>query len=73
MRAMANEERSDIESSGPILHVIVIGFHHKKGCQVHFIPLVVNNGFCKFERRLDCTSVVCEGGYVLVHKLKHEP
>lgn len=22
------------ESNGPILHVIVIGFHHKKGCQV---------------------------------------
>lgn len=22
------------ESAGPILHVIVVGFHHKKGCQV---------------------------------------
>ena len=21
-------------ASGPILHVIVVGFHHKKGCQV---------------------------------------
>ncbi|XP_074094307.1 late secretory pathway protein AVL9 homolog isoform X1 [Cotesia typhae] len=30
------------ESTGPILHVIVIGFHHKKGCQVEysFPPLV---------------------------------
>ncbi|XP_077279126.1 late secretory pathway protein AVL9 homolog [Temnothorax americanus] len=30
------------ESSGPILHVIVVGFHHKKGCQVEysFPPLV---------------------------------
>lgn len=22
------------ESENPILHVIVVGFHHKKGCQV---------------------------------------
>ncbi|XP_014218244.1 late secretory pathway protein AVL9 homolog isoform X2 [Copidosoma floridanum] len=30
------------ESGGPILHVIVVGFHHKKGCQVEysFPPLV---------------------------------
>ncbi|CAK9796481.1 Late secretory pathway protein AVL9 homolog [Anthophora plagiata] len=30
------------ESVGPILHVIVVGFHHKKGCQVEysFPPLV---------------------------------
>ncbi|KAG7209136.1 hypothetical protein KM043_015280 [Ampulex compressa] len=30
------------ESAGPILHVIVVGFHHKKGCQVEysFPPLV---------------------------------
>ncbi|KZC14924.1 Late secretory pathway protein AVL9 like protein [Dufourea novaeangliae] len=30
------------ESIGPILHVIVVGFHHKKGCQVEysFPPLV---------------------------------
>lgn len=24
------------ESNGPILHVIVVGFHHKKGCQVEY-------------------------------------
>lgn len=24
------------ETEGPILHIIVIGFHHKKGCQVEF-------------------------------------
>lgn len=30
------------ESIGPILHVIVVGFHHKKGCQVEysFPPMV---------------------------------
>ncbi|XP_043478388.1 late secretory pathway protein AVL9 homolog [Leptopilina heterotoma] len=30
------------ETEGPILHIIVIGFHHKKGCQVEFSfpPLV---------------------------------
>ncbi|XP_011297232.1 late secretory pathway protein AVL9 homolog [Fopius arisanus] len=30
------------ETGGPILHVIVVGFHHKKGCQVEysFPPLV---------------------------------
>ncbi|XP_015515722.2 late secretory pathway protein AVL9 homolog [Neodiprion lecontei] len=30
------------ESTGPILHVIVVGFHHKKGCQVEYSypPLV---------------------------------
>lgn len=33
---MANERRNVSESSGPILHVIVIGFHHKKGCQVEY-------------------------------------
>lgn len=26
------------ESNGPILHVIVVGFHHKKGCQVNHVP-----------------------------------
>lgn len=32
------------ESEGPILYVIVVGFHHKKGCQVEysFPPLVPN-------------------------------
>uniref|UniRef100_A0A0C9QR14 AVL9_0 protein n=1 Tax=Fopius arisanus TaxID=64838 RepID=A0A0C9QR14_9HYME len=24
------------ETGGPILHVIVVGFHHKKGCQVSY-------------------------------------
>ena len=29
------ESSSDVTS--PILHVVVVGFHHKKGCQVTFI------------------------------------
>ncbi|CAB3372827.1 Hypothetical predicted protein [Cloeon dipterum] len=34
-------------TNGPILHVIVIGFHHKKGCQVEFSypPLVPGTAF----------------------------
>lgn len=37
MIVQSSRERNDsimAESSGPILHVIVVGFHHKKGCQV---------------------------------------
>jgi hypothetical protein len=34
---MADEATNISESNGPILHVIVVGFHHKKGCQVCFI------------------------------------
>lgn len=29
------------ESIGPILHVIVVGFHHKKGCQVNIILTIL--------------------------------
>ncbi|OXU20890.1 hypothetical protein TSAR_010151, partial [Trichomalopsis sarcophagae] len=39
----SNDNRVEMaESAGPILHVIVVGFHHKKGCQVEysFPPLV---------------------------------
>lgn len=35
------------ESAGPILHVIVIGFHHKKGCQVRNQNQINNNLFLK--------------------------
>lgn len=27
------------DGKGPILHVLVVGFHHKKGCQVIFVWL----------------------------------
>ncbi|XP_047111178.1 late secretory pathway protein AVL9 homolog [Schistocerca piceifrons] len=39
---MATETNNMKEVTGPILHVIVVGFHHKKGCQVEysFPPLI---------------------------------
>ncbi|KAK7793388.1 hypothetical protein R5R35_009268 [Gryllus longicercus] len=39
---MANEEKRMKETLNPILHVVVVGFHHKKGCQVEysFPPLI---------------------------------
>lgn len=30
------EEGSEKKSAGPILHVLVVGFHHKRGCQVEY-------------------------------------
>jgi hypothetical protein len=31
------EGGEDVSSSSlPILHVVVVGFHHKKGCQVEY-------------------------------------
>ncbi|XP_037550213.1 late secretory pathway protein AVL9 homolog [Nematolebias whitei] len=34
------------EGKGPVLHIVVVGFHHKKGCQVEFSypPLLPNEG-----------------------------
>uniref|UniRef100_A0A8C9WF03 AVL9 homolog (S. cerevisiase) n=1 Tax=Scleropages formosus TaxID=113540 RepID=A0A8C9WF03_SCLFO len=34
------------EPRGPVLHIVVVGFHHKKGCQVEFSypPLVPEEG-----------------------------
>ncbi|XP_034023595.1 late secretory pathway protein AVL9 homolog [Thalassophryne amazonica] len=34
------------ESKGPVLHIVVVGFHHKKGCQVEFSypPLMPDEG-----------------------------
>uniref|UniRef100_A0A3B3U3X7 AVL9 homolog (S. cerevisiase) n=1 Tax=Poecilia latipinna TaxID=48699 RepID=A0A3B3U3X7_9TELE len=34
------------EMKGPVLHIVVVGFHHKKGCQVEFSypPLMPNEG-----------------------------
>lgn len=28
------ESQSRDEVKGPVLHIVVVGFHHKKGCQV---------------------------------------
>ncbi|XP_071446347.1 late secretory pathway protein AVL9 homolog [Hetaerina americana] len=33
---MTEENKNPGPSKGPILHVIVVGFHHKKGCQVEY-------------------------------------
>uniref|UniRef100_A0A3B3SLS9 AVL9 homolog (S. cerevisiase) n=1 Tax=Paramormyrops kingsleyae TaxID=1676925 RepID=A0A3B3SLS9_9TELE len=34
------------ETKGPVLHIVVVGFHHKKGCQVEFSypPLLPEEG-----------------------------
>ncbi|XP_059474861.1 late secretory pathway protein AVL9 homolog [Neocloeon triangulifer] len=42
-----NPQESATAEAGPILHVIVIGFHHKKGCQVEYSypPLVPGGAF----------------------------
>ncbi|XP_028289769.1 late secretory pathway protein AVL9 homolog [Gouania willdenowi] len=34
------------EAKGPVLHIVVVGFHHKKGCQVEFSypPLLPDEG-----------------------------
>ncbi|MED6280929.1 late secretory pathway protein avl9, partial [Characodon lateralis] len=34
------------EVKGPVLHIVVVGFHHKKGCQVEFSypPLMPDEG-----------------------------
>ncbi|CAN2389622.1 cell migration [Pristimantis euphronides] len=33
--------------AGPVLHIVVVGFHHKKGCQVEFSypPLIPGEGY----------------------------
>ncbi|XP_014241990.1 late secretory pathway protein AVL9 homolog [Cimex lectularius] len=46
----------DTEKDGPVLHVAVIGFHHKKGCQVEFsYPPLVPGG--------DVTCTECPPGW----------
>uniref|UniRef100_A0A1A8PR47 AVL9 homolog (S. cerevisiase) n=1 Tax=Nothobranchius rachovii TaxID=451742 RepID=A0A1A8PR47_9TELE len=37
---------SEAEGKGPVLHIVVVGFHHKKGCQVEFSypPLMPDEG-----------------------------
>lgn len=37
------------EGKGPVLHIVVVGFHHKKGCQVRnlYLMLIVANRLIK--------------------------
>ncbi|XP_040921602.1 late secretory pathway protein AVL9 homolog [Toxotes jaculatrix] len=41
---MESHGRDDVK--GPVLHIVVVGFHHKKGCQVEFSypPLMPDEG-----------------------------
>ena len=36
----------DVDNTNPVLHVLVIGFHHRKGCQVEYSwpPVIPENG-----------------------------
>ncbi|XP_029979217.1 late secretory pathway protein AVL9 homolog [Sphaeramia orbicularis] len=40
------ESHGKDEAKGPVLHIVVVGFHHKKGCQVEFSypPLMPDEG-----------------------------
>ncbi|KAJ8393699.1 hypothetical protein AAFF_G00057520 [Aldrovandia affinis] len=40
------ESHGKDEPKGPVLHIVVVGFHHKKGCQVEFSypPLLPDEG-----------------------------
>ncbi|KAM4606391.1 late secretory pathway protein AVL9 homolog [Polymixia lowei] len=40
------ESHGKEEVKGPVLHIVVVGFHHKKGCQVEFSypPLIPEEG-----------------------------
>uniref|UniRef100_A0A667Y902 AVL9 homolog (S. cerevisiase) n=1 Tax=Myripristis murdjan TaxID=586833 RepID=A0A667Y902_9TELE len=40
------ESQGKEEPKGPVLHIVVVGFHHKKGCQVEFSypPLLPDEG-----------------------------
>uniref|UniRef100_A0A8C3BDH8 AVL9 cell migration associated n=2 Tax=Cairina moschata TaxID=8855 RepID=A0A8C3BDH8_CAIMO len=40
------EKRGALPPRGPVLHIVVVGFHHKKGCQVEFSypPLMPGEG-----------------------------
>ena len=38
--------KPEVNNANPVLHVLVIGFHHKKGCQVEYSwpPLIPEGG-----------------------------
>ncbi|XP_030630035.1 late secretory pathway protein AVL9 homolog [Chanos chanos] len=40
------ESHGKEENKGPVLHIVVVGFHHKKGCQVEFSypPIIPSEG-----------------------------
>uniref|UniRef100_A0A8C6SHV8 AVL9 cell migration associated n=1 Tax=Neogobius melanostomus TaxID=47308 RepID=A0A8C6SHV8_9GOBI len=42
IRKLNMDAQDKDEAKGPVLHIVVVGFHHKKGCQVEFSypPLV---------------------------------
>jgi hypothetical protein len=68
---MANDLRNSSESNGPILHVIVVGFHHKKGCQVCFFTVTLSINVLQISKEVILSvRQICGGGYVFVHKLK---
>ena len=42
-----NEKRDHSKEENPVLHVIVVGFHHKKGCMVDYAyPPLLPDGEC---------------------------
>ncbi|KAM4028056.1 late secretory pathway protein AVL9 homolog [Anomaloglossus baeobatrachus] len=46
MDAQGGQENLAGSRAGPVLHIVVVGFHHKKGCQVEFSypPLIPGEG-----------------------------
>lgn len=46
MDAQVGQEKPGSSRVGPVLHIVVVGFHHKKGCQVEFSypPLIPGEG-----------------------------
>ena len=39
------EDKANYDTEAPVLHVLVVGFHHKKGCQVRAVwqpPVILN-------------------------------
>ena len=58
-------------SQGPILNIIVVGFHHKKGCQIEFV--YPNN----LNAQRQCLSESCfnatDSNFTLPKRWKHLP
>ncbi|KAG9475988.1 hypothetical protein GDO78_002846 [Eleutherodactylus coqui] len=46
MDGEVGQEEPGSSRAGPVLHIVVVGFHHKKGCQVEFSypPLIPGEG-----------------------------
>ena len=46
-RLPLNQVYNSSSTSNPVLHVIVVGFHHKKGCQVEYSwPPIIRENDC---------------------------